>query len=170
MWPGSGGRRRRWRRWNKTITTTIRTRIWWCLRRSPSSATISTSRGTPARGRSHVARIITESSIVRPSSSCSRRTGRWIPTGPITSAQRPRPLNYLSDISAPSAASHPIIRALRAARDSAAWSVKALTLRPAVLSLLAKRRIIKWSIISKAGGDSERVEREKHSLSLKSCN
>lgn len=160
MWPGSGGRRRPSRRWNKTIITTIRMRIWWCLRRSPNSATTSTRRATRARGRSHVARIITESSIVRLSSSFSKKTGRWILTDPITSAQRLRPLNYLSDISAPSAASHPIIRAHRAARDSAASSVKALTWRPAVLSLLAKRRIIKWSIINKVGGDSQRVERE----------
>lgn len=170
MWLGSGGRRRHSRRWSKTIITMIRTRIWWCLRRFPSSAITSTRRETLARERSHVARIITGSNIARRSSSCSRRTGRWILTGPITSARRPRPPDYLSDISAPSAASHPIIRALRAARDSAASSVRALTSRPAVLSLLAKRRAIKKSIINEAGGDSQRVERERRSPSLKSCN
>lgn len=170
MWLGSGGRKRHSRRWNRTIITMIRTLIWSCLRRFPNSATTSTLRGIRAKGRSHVERIITESSIVRPSSSSSRKTDRWILTGPITSARQPRSPNYLSDISAPSAVFHPIIRALRAARDSAASSVKALTLRPAVLSLLAKRRIIEWSIINKAGGDSQRVEREKLSLSLKSCN
>lgn len=160
-------RRKHLRRSSKIITTMIRTRISWWARKFRNSTTVSTRREALAKARSHAVPTIIASSTEKRSSSCSKKTVRWIPMAQIMQRhKRPRP-NSPRDIFAPSAASHRITLARRAGRDSAASNASQHTKKHAAWSLFTKWRVFNWSIIDTTWG---RVHWRSEKLAFKSSN
>lgn len=169
MWRVSDEPRRRLRRSNKTIITTILMPTLSCRRRFPSFKTTSTRRVTREREGSHEGLTIIVWSTARRSCSCSKRIGKWIPTDLIMQQLRRRPRNCPSAISVPSVDFHPITRALHAAQDSAASNASRHIKTPAALSSLTKRRVIDSRVIINTTWRWRRVESEKRLISLPPC-
>jgi len=136
--------RRRSRPLSRITFMMIRTPIWWCQRRYRNLTTTWIRRATPEREESHAALIIIALSTEKRFNSFSRKIDRWILMDRIMRVPWRLPLNSLSDIFAPSAAFHQIIRALRAEQGFAVLNASQHIKTLAASSLSTKWRLIKW--------------------------